>query len=334
MSCCMCVFLFWKCVCSPLLSSTCTCVCLCVCSYQAGHSRGPPSSCRSQRATTSPERLWWTGPRSHQTAAPLEYRSGCSPRKSRSRCWRRCYWCLESYYGVLSDCHFREKSGWNISPPVQRTYSCQLWHSYVQFAPLHRKIWQRSLAGSTGDSCVWQSDPAVSSQRRFKGNCFTSITACPRVCLKARAVCDVPQIQKWWAISFTPVFVWYVWHLSVAGARIQDGVEDEHPETTVGRCKKHCRGGWTPLCTIPSLKNNRKTTAESLKSLTALLISIVSKHGTTRVIKITTESVFSFDFSPSNFPRRLAAASGGKHKIYDELETDSTSLTNVRLWKL
>lgn len=82
---------------------------------------------------------------------------------------------------------------------------------------------------------------------------------------------------------------------------------------------------------MPSLKNNSKTTAESLKSLTAILISIVSKHGTTRVIKITTESVFSFDFSPSNFPRRLAAASGGKHKIYDELETDSTPLTNVRL---
>lgn len=79
------------CFCPEVCVAFCYLPCARVCSYQAGHSRGPPSSCRSQQATTSPERLWCTGPLSHQTSAPLEYRSGCSPRKSKRReakaCW-------------------------------------------------------------------------------------------------------------------------------------------------------------------------------------------------------------------------------------------------------
>ncbi len=96
---------------SSVLMTVCVCVCVAcarfclevcvafcyltharVCSYRAGHSRGPPSSCRSQRATTSPGRLWCTGPLSHQTSAPLECRSGCSPRKSKGREAKACWW--------------------------------------------------------------------------------------------------------------------------------------------------------------------------------------------------------------------------------------------------
>ena len=149
----------------------------------------------------------------------------------------------------------------------------------------------RQLHLTVGSCCVF---PALIQRKLFyKYHCLSQSLSQSQSCL--RRASDT----KWWAMSFTPVFVWYVRHLSVAGARIQDGVEDEHPETTVGGCKKRCRGGWIPLfhhSTTEKQSQNLRLSL-SLKSLTALLISIVSKHGTKHVIKTTTESVLSFDFS-------------------------------------
>lgn len=51
-------------------------------SYRASRSRGPPSSCRSQQGTTSPETPGCTEPRSRRSAAPQECRSSRFPQRS------------------------------------------------------------------------------------------------------------------------------------------------------------------------------------------------------------------------------------------------------------